>query len=147
MSVTSHFEIEPLILQVIRDLDLTGLKTVDDETVVAGNKNILGLLPAVILFTGQGFYSDGTDGGLQTETQYWHLNVIVPHYKGATEKTTASVAGEFITPILKALITGVSLTPNYSPLEAVNRPRGRYEDGMAEFEIMLKTSLDVGAGA
>lgn len=146
MTITSHFEIEPRIIQIINDLALPGLTTVADETVVAGKTRITDLLPAAILFTGDGSYNNGTDGSVQTETQYWQISILVKHIRGDVNGTTASQAGEFITPILAALV-GVQITPDFSPLEIVERLPGRYEAGHAEFPFIFKTSFEVGAGA
>jgi hypothetical protein len=146
MPVSSHFEIEPLILQVINDLALAGLKTVSDETVMAGVKNVAALLPAVILYSGDGQYSQGIDGGVQTETQYWQISVMVKHINASGSATTASDAGQYMTPVLNALV-GNQINANFSPLEIVERPVAHYDQGFAEFPIVLKTSFDVGAGA
>ena len=144
MTITSQFEIEPLILAAISALSLSGV-SVNDETAVAGVTNLVGIAPAVILFSGDGQYSQGIDGALQTETQFWQLSVIVKHIKAGAE-TTASRAGTIMTPILAALV-GVQLSADFAPLEIVERPVAKYEDGYAEFPIILKTSFDVGAGA
>jgi hypothetical protein len=146
MTITSHFQIEPQIIQVINNLALAGLKTVGDETLLAGRKSVLDLLPAAILFTGDGAYSNGTDGKLQTETQYWQLSVMVKHIRGDVNGTTASQAGEYITPILAALVGWVA-SADFAPLEIVQRIPGEYREGYAEFPFVLKTSFDVGPNA
>lgn len=143
MAITSHFELGPLILAEINSLALPGLVTVDDETRLAGVTNDLSqLLPAVFLFTGQGEISEGADGRLQTEVQYWRLSVVVPHYRRAAgdTATTASVAGGFLYPILQALV-GKSLHADFRPLEIVDRPAPEYYEGEAVFDVELKTSL------
>jgi len=143
MAITSQFELEPLIIQTIKDLNLTGLKTVADETEVASTQNLLSLLPAAIVFTGQGLYSNGVDGGIQKEQQYWQLSILVPHIKQANT-TTAAEAGKYITPILQALV-GTVYSADFTPIEIVDRPQGIYESGFAEFPIVLKTSFNVEA--
>jgi hypothetical protein len=144
--ITSHFEIEPLILAIINGLALTGIKTVGDESVVAGLTSYTGLLPAAILYSGDGSYSDGTVGGIQTETQYWQLSVMVPHIKSNPAGTTASRAGQYFTPVLAALV-GQQLTADFAPLEIVERPEPVYLKGYAEFSVILKTSFEVGPNA
>jgi hypothetical protein len=41
----------------------------------------------------------------------------------------------------------VQLSADFAPLEIVERPAPKYDQGYAEFPIILKTSFDVGAGA
>lgn len=144
MPVASHFEIEPQILQSIRDLSLAGLTTVGDASTVAMVTDITRLCPAVILQAADGQYSIGVDGSVQTETQYWLLSVLVKHHKG-TAQTTASTAGQFLTPILAELVGKVYA--NYAPIEIDERPIPEYNKGYAEFPVVLKTSFDVGGGA
>ncbi len=143
MAIASHFELGPLILAAIEGLALPGLVTVDDETRLAGVSNDLAaLLPAAILFAEQGDISEGTDGRVQTEVQFWRVSVIVPHYRRAAgdTATTASVAGAYLYPIARALV-GQSLHVDFRPLEIVERPAPEYFDGEAVFDLVFKTSF------
>lgn len=145
MPLTSQFEIEPLILQTIRDLSLVGLNTVADETRVAGITGIESLLPACILFTGPGQYSEGVHGGVQRETQLWQISILVKHVNDGDAVTTASEAGGFMLPILQALV-GKQLTADLLPIEIIERPQPVYDRGFAEFPVILQTSFDVVGG-
>jgi len=143
MALTSQFEIEPLIIQAIKDLALTDL-TVEDETAVANLADVSALLPACILFAGPGQYSAGTDGRVQTETQFWQITVLVKHFKTDGVNTTASRAGAFLLPILKELV-GKKFNADLKPLEIVDRSQPEYHQGYAQFPVILKTSFNIEA--
>jgi len=143
MALTSQFEIEPLIIQAIKALSLTGL-TVEDETAVANLADVAAMLPACILFTGPGQYSDGAEGRIQTETQLWQITVLVKHFKTDGINTTASKAGAFLLPILKELV-GKKFTADLKPMVIIDRPQAEYHQGYAEFPVILKTAFDIEA--
>lgn len=142
--ITSHFELAPLILADITALNLPGLKTVDDETRLAGVVDMGPLVPAVILFTDEGDISDGADGRVQVEVQYWRLSVIVAHYHrpAGDSNTTASIAGGYLYPILQSLV-GKSLHADFDPLEIAARPAPDFYDGEAVFDVVLKSRFKI----
>lgn len=142
MAITNYFAAEPLIINRIKALAITGLN-VHSASFIAGVTDLYKLCPFVVVEPGASETSDGAEGRLQEDTQQWRVTVGTQHSKDAADvNTSALAAGAIILPVLQTLV-GWQPSADYKPLVLIERGQPYYEPGYAEFPFEFETRFSL----
>jgi len=141
MPLTNHFAAEPLIIQRLKDQNITGINTVASGSILAGAQDLAPYLDGIFVLPDEGIFPEApNDGRLQLESQHWQIITVVKNIRDPNDvNTTAKLAGGYITEILKALI-GWPPAKELTPITISARPKPYYEPGYGEFPLILSTT-------
>lgn len=138
------FDVEPLIIARIKAL-VTGLRTVESVSVLAGAADLAPYLPAAFIQPMEGeIKSIAAKSGMERQT--WLVTICVANYRDPTgTQTTASKAGGFSHDVIAAL-NGWAPHGVGKLMEYEGRAAPYYEPGYGEFPLAFGFDVYIHGG-